>query len=249
MAEKPYLLITNDDGIHAPGIRHLWETVREHADTAIVAPQVERSGSGLSITWTKPLHIHPVLWEKNTPAWTLNGTPADCVKMALAVLLERKPDLIISGINRGSNPGRTVLYSGTIGGVIEGAFKNIPGIAFSFSDLGVAARHKAGIVLSHSRGEVGRLASYDAAEYDGDVAGGVTRELDVSRATALAAGIAMEAIVLDPGFGFAKHPEQNIALLDQGYIAAVPIHVSQMTDLDAFEKHKSLFETKLVFKS
>ena len=85
--------------------------------------------------------------------------------------------------------------------------------------LGVAARHKAGIVLSHSRGEVGRLASYDAAEYDGDVAGGVTRELDVSRGTALAAGIAMEAIVLDPGFGFAKHPEQNIALLDQ--VAAV----------------------------
>ncbi|MBK7595987.1 MAG: dihydropteroate synthase [Gemmatimonadetes bacterium] len=85
--------------------------------------------------------------------------------------------------------------------------------------LGVAARDKAGIVLSHSRGEVGRLASYDAAEYDGDVAGGVTRELDVSRASALAAGIAMEAIVLDPGFGFAKHPEQNIALLDQ--VAAV----------------------------
>lgn len=81
--------------------------------------------------------------------------------------------------------------------------------------LSVAARHKAGVVLSHSRGDVGRLASYDAAEYDGDVAGHVTRELDASRATALAAGIPMEAIVLDPGFGFAKHPDQNIALLDQ----------------------------------
>ncbi len=81
--------------------------------------------------------------------------------------------------------------------------------------LAVASRFRAGVVLSHSRGAVGRLASYDAAEYEGDVAGGVTRELEASRATALAAGIAMEAIVLDPGFGFAKYPEQNIALLDQ----------------------------------
>lgn len=81
--------------------------------------------------------------------------------------------------------------------------------------LAVAAAHGAGVVLSHSRGDVGRLASYDAAEYSGDVAGGVTRELDAARATAIAAGLAMEQIVLDPGFGFAKHPEQNIALLDQ----------------------------------
>lgn len=81
--------------------------------------------------------------------------------------------------------------------------------------LDVAARYRAGVVLSHSRGEVGHLASYDAAEYAGDVAGGVTRELEGARTTALAAGIAMEALVLDPGFGFAKHPDQNIALLDQ----------------------------------
>ena len=121
----------------APGIKHLWEAVHEFADVAIVAPQSEKSGCGLSITWTVPLHIHPVSWEKNTPAWTINGTPADCVKMALAVLLNRKPDMIISGVNKGSNAGKTVLYSGTVGGVIEGAFKGIPGIAFSFCDFEV----------------------------------------------------------------------------------------------------------------
>lgn len=81
--------------------------------------------------------------------------------------------------------------------------------------LAVAAARGAGVVLSHSRGPVGRLASYDDAEYDGDVAGGVTRELEGARQVALAAGVAMEAIVLDPGFGFGKRPAQNIVLLDQ----------------------------------
>ncbi len=81
--------------------------------------------------------------------------------------------------------------------------------------LAVVAAHGAGVILSHSRGAVGRLASYDAAEYAEDVQGGVTRELDEARSVALAAGIGMEQIVLDPGFGFAKHPAQNIALLDQ----------------------------------
>ncbi len=262
MTQRPYLLITNDDGIHAPGIRHLWETVREHADTAIVAPQVERSGSGLSITWTKPLHIHPVLWEKSTPAWTLNGTPADCVKMALAVLLDRKPDLIISGINRGSNPGRTVLYSGTIGGVIEGAFKNIPGIAFSFSDLeppplSVTQQYIYPIIrhfLEHPL-PAGTILNvnfpYNAKE--GVKGFRIAKQGKGYWVESPDKRIHPEGVPyywLGGKFkSFEEDPESDIALLEQGFIAAVPIHVSQMTDLDAFEKHKSLFETKLVFKS
>src|SRR3990167_991382 len=135
MSNRPFLLITNDDGIHAPGIHHLWEAVHEHADVAIVAPRNEKSGSGMSITWTKPLIVQEASWDKATPAWHVNGTPADCVKMAISVILKRKPDMVISGINRGSNAGQTVLYSGTIGGVIEGVLKGLPGIAFSFSDF------------------------------------------------------------------------------------------------------------------
>src|SRR3989338_2220579 len=132
---RPFLLITNDDGISAPGIKHLWQAVHEFADVAIVAPHVEKSGCGLSITWAKPLRIQPFVWDGDTPAWSVNGTPADCVKMACSVILEKRPQMVLSGVNRGSNAGRTVLYSGTIGGVIEGAYKNIPGIAFSFSDM------------------------------------------------------------------------------------------------------------------
>ena len=134
---RPFLLITNDDGISAPGIKHLWQAVHEFADVAIVAPHVEKSGCGLSITWAKPLRIQPFVWDGDTPAWSVNGTPADCVKMACSVILEKRPQMVLSGVNRGSNAGRTVLYSGTIGGVIEGANKNIPGIAFSFSDTEV----------------------------------------------------------------------------------------------------------------
>ena len=100
MSNRPFLLITNDDGIHAPGIHHLWEAVHEHADFAIVAPRNEKSGSGMSITWTKPLIVQEASWDKATPAWHVNGTPADCVKMAISVILKRKPDMVISGINR-----------------------------------------------------------------------------------------------------------------------------------------------------
>ena len=120
MSNRPLILLTNDDGIHAAGIRHLWEAVSDLADIAIVAPDQERSGCGLSITWTKPLQIRPFPWDAGTPAWSLNGTPADCVKMACSVLLDRKPHMVLSGINKGSNAGRTVLYSGTVGGIKPG---------------------------------------------------------------------------------------------------------------------------------
>ena len=136
--KKPYILITNDDGIHAPGIRHLYNALKPYADCVISAPFVEKSGAGLSTTLTKPLQIHNILWDKeniNTKAYRINGTPSDCVKLATSILLEKKPDIIVSGINNGCNAGRTVLYSGTIGAVIEGIHKNIPGIAFSCNEF------------------------------------------------------------------------------------------------------------------
>lgn len=133
--KKPFILITNDDGIQALGIMHLYNALKDYADIFIAAPVIEKSGAGLSTTLTKPLEIHPVAWDKDTPAYKINGTPADCVRLATGVLIEKKPDIIVSGINKGSNAGRTVLYSGTIGAVIEGVHKKIPGIAFSCTDL------------------------------------------------------------------------------------------------------------------
>lgn len=132
--QKPTVLITNDDGIHAPGLKHLWEGLKDFCNVIIVAPSLEQSGVGLCVTLRNPLHIEPVKWKDHTPAWQVSGTPADCVRIALKALLKNPPHLILSGINRGSNSGRNLLYSGTVGGIIDGAMKGIPGIAFSCED-------------------------------------------------------------------------------------------------------------------
>lgn len=258
MSSRPYLLITNDDGIHAPGIRHLWEAVHEFADVAIVAPQIEKSGCGLSITWNKPLVIHPVAWERDTPAYTVNGTPADCIKMALSVILPKRPHMIISGINKGSNAGRTVLYSGTIGGVIEGAFKNIPGIAFSFSDfeappLSVTKkyiypliRHFLDNPLPH-----GSLLNvnfpYNCKE--------TIKGFKLTRQGMGQWAEAPERRTHPEGMPYywlggkwtphaEEHPESDVYWLERGYIAAVPIHVGELTDREVLAKHKESVEKR-----
>ncbi len=135
MQKKPTLLVTNDDGIMAPGLKYLWEAISSIADVYIVAPSIEQSGVGLAITIRNPIQILPTPWENGARAWTVTGTPADCVRLGMSVLMESPPDLIVSGINRGANSGRNVLYSGTVGGVIEGVLRNIPGIAFSCVDF------------------------------------------------------------------------------------------------------------------
>ena len=134
MKTLPNILITNDDGIHAAGIRHLWQALRNHASVTVAAPSVEQSAVGLSITLRHPLHIEPNPNFNNTPAWSINGTPSDCVKLGLNVIMKDRPDLVVSGINRGNNSGRNLLYSGTVAGAIEAVMHDIPGIAFSCYD-------------------------------------------------------------------------------------------------------------------
>jgi 5'-nucleotidase len=125
MKSKPHILITNDDGIYAPGIKHLWNAVKDMADVSIVAPLGEQSAVSLSITVRHPLRIETIEWP-TARVLAVNGTPADCIKLALSVILPKPPDLILSGIN--------VLYSGTVAGVIEGVLQGVPGIAFSLDD-------------------------------------------------------------------------------------------------------------------
>ncbi|MBS0272687.1 MAG: 5'/3'-nucleotidase SurE [Proteobacteria bacterium] len=135
MIKRPFILVTNDDGVYAPGIKHLWQVLSKVADICVVAPASEQSAVSLSITVRHPLRIEKIEWPFiEAEVWTVNGTPADCVKLALNVILPRAPQLIVSGINRGNNAGRNVLYSGTVAAVIEGVMHNIPGIAFSVSD-------------------------------------------------------------------------------------------------------------------
>jgi 5'-nucleotidase len=124
---KPLFLLSNDDGVHAPGIRALKMAVEGFADVVVCAPHVERSGSGHGISLTAPLRMERI--ESNV--YAVEGTPTDCVMFALAKLLDRKPDWVLSGINRGSNIGQDTLYSGTVAAAMEGCVAGIPAMAVS----------------------------------------------------------------------------------------------------------------------
>ncbi len=140
------ILVTNDDGIEAPGIMSLAAAVEDIGHVVVVAPERERSAVGHAITMHKPLRATPVNhFGKGVKAWSVNGTPSDCVKLGIEALLDSNPDIVLSGINRGPNLGTDVLYSGTVSAAIEAAILGIPSAAISLAsydatDYSVAAR-------------------------------------------------------------------------------------------------------------
>src|SRR5919202_5808960 len=126
------ILLTNDDGIYAPGLRALRTELQKLGQVTVVAPATEQSATGHSITLLVPLMVQEVRDERDQfLGWAVEGKPADCVKLALQELLPWKPDLIISGMNAGSNAGINVLYSGTVAAAVEGAFYRHTSIAVS----------------------------------------------------------------------------------------------------------------------
>jgi 5'-nucleotidase len=126
------ILLTNDDGIYAPGLRALLPELRKLGEVVVVAPAAEQSAVGHSVTLTTPLVVQEVLDDQRKPlGWAVEGRPADCVKLALRELLQQMPDLIVSGLNAGSNAGINVLYSGTVAAAIEGAFFRRTSVACS----------------------------------------------------------------------------------------------------------------------
>ena len=126
------ILLTNDDGIYAPGLRALRKELQKLGEVVVVAPAAEQSAVGHSITLLMPLLVQEILDEGNQPlGWAVEGRPADCVKLALLELLPEPPDVIVSGLNAGSNAGINVLYSGTVAAAIEGAFFRRTSIAVS----------------------------------------------------------------------------------------------------------------------
>ncbi len=134
--KKPTILITNDDGITAPGIRSLVEAVKELGNIVVVAPDKAQSGMGHAITIAQPLRMNKVdIFEnENIEAWQVTGTPVDCVKLAVDKILHGKPDLCLSGINHGANHSINVIYSGTMSAAMEAAIESIPSIGFSLLD-------------------------------------------------------------------------------------------------------------------
>jgi 5'-nucleotidase len=135
------LLVTNDDGIHAPGIYHLKNALAKIADVLVVAPDTERSAVGHAITLSDPLRVSEVYKNNCFFGYAVNGMPADCVKLGIKGLMKQKPDLVVSGINLGANTATNIIYSGTVSAAAEAVIMGVPGLAVS-------------------------IASYEAPEYD-----------------------------------------------------------------------------------
>ena len=134
--KKPLILVTNDDGITATGIRVLVELMQTLGEVIVVAPNSPQSGMGHAITIGEPLRLYSTDIFENVDEYECSGTPADCVKLAKHhVLKDRTPDLVVSGINHGSNSSISVLYSGTMSAAIEAAIEGIPAIGFSLCDF------------------------------------------------------------------------------------------------------------------
>lgn len=257
MKTQPKILLTNDDGIHAPGMKHLWNALKDMADLAIIAPATDQSAVGLSITLRQPLNLHPVHWPEPTSAWCVNGTPADCVKLALTVVLDYKPDLVVAGINRGTNCGTNLLYSGTVAGTIEAVLHNIPGIAFSCHDyfdpdyqqteelipkiVDYVIRHPlpAGTLLNvnfpprkHGPLKGVKMTRQGKAYWKEKPA---KRDHPYEGHTYYWLGTALHECQ--------EHEDSDVYWLDRGFVTAVPVHIAELTDHGHMSKHKDHFDS------
>src|SRR5215470_4840693 len=146
MIPMPQILVTNDDGVHSEGIKVLADALRHLGDVTVVAPMQEASAIGHALTLRRPLRIETI----GTNTFGIDGTPTDCVNLAISHIIKRKPDLIVSGINKGWNLGDDVTYSGTVSGALEGALLGVSGLAVSLQlsrtfDFSNAARVSAAL--------------------------------------------------------------------------------------------------------
>jgi 5'-nucleotidase len=258
MPKRPKILITNDDGIHAPGIRVLWECLKDIGDCAVIAPLHQKSGSGVSYTMHHPIRSRKVNWPEGTPAWSVDGTPADSVKMALGALWEEKPDIVVSGINPGSNAGRTLLYSGTVGCVIEATLRGVQGIAFSTADFPMsdfqACRPFIPMIIESVLNNplpAGTLLNVNFpvssfGPYKGVKLAKQGKQFYSDKPSSRNDPFGdtyhwLESISVD----FEEDQESDIHYMNEGYVAAAPIHIHEMTDNRYFQEHKSRFNEQV----
>ena len=135
MTNRPLILVTNDDGITAPGIRNLVNFMNEIGEVVVVAPNSPQSGKGHAITINSTLTFEEIQLDGPQKDYSLSGTPVDCVKFALDKVLDRKPDLVVSGINHGANSSINVIYSGTMSAAVEAGVEGLQAIGFSLLDF------------------------------------------------------------------------------------------------------------------
>jgi 5'-nucleotidase len=146
----PHILLTNDDGYQAPGLRALAAALQSFASVSIVAPSQEQSGAAQSLTLRRPIVCQQIAERE----WAVDGTPADCVIVALHKLLPEKPDMVISGINHGANLGENVYYSGTVGAAREAALHHIPAVAMSLCSKSATVKFESAARVARSAAEL-----------------------------------------------------------------------------------------------
>jgi 5'-nucleotidase len=142
---RPLILLSNDDSVNASGLEALIEMLSPFGDLFVVAPDVPRSGASHALTVTTPITVDKVRESEGLAIYSCSGTPTDCVKVAMSCLLPRQPDLMVSGINHGSNSSVSVIYSGTMGAALEAAMLGMPSIGFSLCDHSLDADFSASV--------------------------------------------------------------------------------------------------------
>jgi 5'-nucleotidase len=238
------ILLTNDDGINASGLKTLYEAVKPLGEVAVSAPEKQASATGHSISLNSPFRVHSPAWPEVPHSYSVSSTPADCVRTAVLKLLPWKPDLVISGINQGANYGSLVLYSGTVAAAAEAVLLGIPSMAISltshtFKDFSVSARFARRIAQWIFEKGLGpgiflnvNVPPVPAGKIKGIVLThqGQFRHIDDLEPHKDLAG--HYSYILDsPSEPALEHPGSDVAKVKEGFVSVTPLH------LDLTAKH------------
>jgi 5'-nucleotidase len=249
--KKPHLLLTNDDGIEAEGLKALIDALRDRFRLTVIAPVLEKSGSAMSMTLREPLYVKKVHLFEEIEAYSVTGTPTDCIKLGIGGGIAEKPDLIVSGINPGTNAGRNILYSGTVGAAIQGVLAGIQSVAFSmrsFTDPNYSPALSTVVaiityLIAHPLPEgtllnvnFPSLAPYKGLKWTRQ-GRGVWKEAPHTPHD-LKSGEAM--YMLGHQEYLPEEEDGDTQWLSQGYITLVPVKVGQMTDHSLLEERKNV---------
>ncbi|MDR1345006.1 MAG: 5'/3'-nucleotidase SurE [Tannerellaceae bacterium] len=255
MKGKPLILITNDDGVHARGINELVECLKPLGELVIFAPDSARSGMSGAITSLNPLMYSLIEKKDGIRVYSCTGTPVDCVKLAVNEILERKPDLLVSGINHGGNMSVCVHYSGTLGATVEGCILDIPSLGISLTDYTEGASFEACCNLGYDLGQrllaeglpkgtylnlnVPNLPQVKGLKVCLQADGRFINEYMRSEN---ACGEPVYWLTGSLHNASPLYPENDISVLDAGYASLVPCKVD-VTDYEYMEKLKLMIET------
>lgn len=255
-AQKAFVLLSNDDGVTAPGLLALAQALREVAEVAIIAPEHNWSAAGHSKTMHKPLRARPIRLADGTEALMTSGSPSDCVALGLLGLLERQPDLVVSGINLGANVGSDLTYSGTVAAAMEAVISGVSAIAISLDTYEAQDYSAAAHFASYLVGRILQVRPRERLLLNVNVPALVEQEIKGVKITRLGQRLYRDALVerRDPRgrlyYWIGGNPPEgvpeegtDIGALAEGHISVTPV----LLDLTDYSKLQLLESWRLAF--